>query len=495
MNKKGQELKYVMELLKITGQQLANMINVDRTLVSKWKNGSRPFDISIQYFSKIVEAIIIINEKQNIQTLERFFNEIIPNMNTSNKNWLNHSLSRWLSGAIEYNVPVTIRSNSKALYSANIDIYRGNSGIRKAIISFFNYALSLPSGQQLLFSDMYDTTWLIEDKGFLIKWQNMLIKILEKGHHISIIHNTGRELESITNMVFEYLPIYFSGNITSYYYQKIDSNVSSPSIIVIKGQLALMSMNSTSNNNDRYTSIYKDPFSISQMENIFSRRLTVSPKLVDLYNTDNKNIIRLTKSIIKLSKKNDSSYTLTQIPLFTTMTKETLIDVLKENSINSNRIEQILHTHDTINSFFTNCINKYHIRHLYNIFSLKKYAALEEIPSLELSTYALEPVTISRKYALLHIKNVIAMLIENENFEVSLFPLEKLKMPKKTTISVKQNCFIYSYSHYPNKPHILSSESMVTNGFFYKLKKTWDNIPVINKDKKWVITQLQNLIE
>jgi len=491
---KNNPLSYIMEILNISGQQLADILLVDRSLVSKWKNGSRPFNASISHFNNAILAFIKFNEQQNIQILERFFKQVIPTLDISAENWLNQALRMWLSGTLDCEAPIINKKNIKCLYSTYIDIYSGNSGIQNAFLALFDYALSLPPGQQLLFSDFTDIEWLLEDQHFKTLWQQKLLEILEKGHYISIIHNTGRTAKNLSGILFKWLPLYFYKNLTSHYYQQIDKNASAPSVYIIKGHYALMSMCSTNNEKDRYTAIYKDFFSISQMENIFHNRLTHSKELVSLYDYSSKNVKNFFNNISLYGEKKDDSYFFTPIPIFASMHSNTLLHVLKDNKVNESCINKIMDIHSFINNFFIQSVTKYNIRHFHDLYSLKRYSELVEIPSLELSTISNQKIMISKKHCHLHISNLIKLLEDNENYNVSLYSFDKLNFPRKISLWVKQNCFVYSYSHLEKKPHVLSYESMITTGFFSNFETIWNHIPIVNKDKTWVISQLKKLL-
>ncbi|MBN2853134.1 MAG: helix-turn-helix transcriptional regulator, partial [Clostridia bacterium] len=385
-------LKYIMELLKVSGQQLADRISVDRTLVSKWKNGARPFDPSIVHFSKTVSSLIEINNSQGINTLERFFDNLVSKEDKNNKDWLFTALRKWLSGGLKFLEVEPMELSQGELYTATIDIYHGNQGKRDAIMKLLDYVLSLSSAQELLVSDMENMIWLTENPSYMIKWQEKMAEILKNGHHITIIHNTSRDIESVSNIVFNWLPLYFSGNLVSYYYQNVDNNISAPSVYIIKDHAAILSMCSSVKCKHRYTALYKDPFSTSQMERIFKVRLSVSSSLVDLFSFTQKNISILTQRILKLGSKNDDVYLMTPAPVFTTMSKETLINVLIENQIKKELIDEIVTVHQGIRNFFLKDISKYFCRQFYDLDVLRDYADSDEIIYLELSNFTLKPV-------------------------------------------------------------------------------------------------------
>jgi hypothetical protein len=82
-------LAYAMEKLKITEKTLGNLLNVDKSLVNKWKNRRRPFTSVHPQFNKAVERIAEIYSKSNAD-LKRAFLSQLPANYPSNAKELMH---------------------------------------------------------------------------------------------------------------------------------------------------------------------------------------------------------------------------------------------------------------------------------------------------------------------------------------------------------------------------------------------------------------------
>lgn len=50
-------LIFIMKKLNVTEKQLANMINVDKSLINKWKNRKRHFSTATIHFDSVVDAL------------------------------------------------------------------------------------------------------------------------------------------------------------------------------------------------------------------------------------------------------------------------------------------------------------------------------------------------------------------------------------------------------------------------------------------------------
>jgi len=493
LSKSNQALAYIMSLLHISGQHLADAILVSRSLVSKWKNQKLPFNPSIYHFNNVVDAIITINKQQNTQTLERFLESVIPNLDKSDYHWLDNSLRLFLSGNIDYSIENKNKNKNKSLYTTNIDVYRDMTGKRAAIIDFFEYALSLKDRQEIFLSDMGNLSWVLDYPKFVNKWKNLMLELLNEGHHITVIHNSNRPESQIYKIIYNWLPLYFTGNLSSFYYQKMDDNISFPSLYVIKNHIAILSLNSSSAPDNYYTALYKDPFSVSQIENQINEYLESSSTLIEIYDYDLNDINVLSKKMVEKGRNDDELYLFARIPTFSTMSSETLLTVLKENDINPTLTEEILLIHKEIQGFFIK--NKYFRRHFYDIDKIREYVTKDRIEYQEISTLAKKPVYVSNSAFKQHFSDLKSFVLKNENYELCLTSLSKFKIPKNSNILVRQNCFVYAYPQFAEKGLVYSTEDVIIKSFYTMLDRLWKRIPTINKDKNWVISQLDKHIK
>lgn len=67
---------YLLKSLKISPSKMAQALNVDRSLVSKWKNGSRKIDTNAAYFDNAIDYLIERNRELEIEFLEKLFSSI-----------------------------------------------------------------------------------------------------------------------------------------------------------------------------------------------------------------------------------------------------------------------------------------------------------------------------------------------------------------------------------------------------------------------------------
>jgi len=226
---------YIIDLLEISGKELANFINVDRTLVSKWKNNARPLKEKSPHFNRITIALIAFNNNRGDAVLERFFREVYPNVDRNEPDYLYTCLNRWLIGKDLGNFSSfnDWRRAKSSLYSTNVDIYKGNQGKRDAILEFFNYALELPQGQEIYISDTDSFEWITEDMAFYQLYHSKLNDLAVKGHNIIIVYDPTQDPKAVSSFDYFRLSKYFSGKVTAfglqYFHTRSQFIYSSPS--------------------------------------------------------------------------------------------------------------------------------------------------------------------------------------------------------------------------------------------------------------------------
>ena len=88
-------LGQIMDLLYINGSDLAHRAHIDRTMVSRWKNGRLEFSMKSSCFEDIVNVILDINESQNLEILELFFKSVYHREIESRKD-LHRCVVAWL---------------------------------------------------------------------------------------------------------------------------------------------------------------------------------------------------------------------------------------------------------------------------------------------------------------------------------------------------------------------------------------------------------------
>ena len=133
-----------------------------------------------------------------------------------------------------------------------------------------NLALSLPPPQELLlYSQSSQENWYSEDKMFSTTWKNNYLEILRRGNYISLVHSLDHQISSVINMLIEWLPMELTGKLKSYYFPKYSNKPLKPSVLVIKGHAAILSVSNYNSSEPSFTHFFTDPITVQQAQAIF----------------------------------------------------------------------------------------------------------------------------------------------------------------------------------------------------------------------------------
>ncbi len=235
----NEKFNLLMKMSNTTNTLLATAINVDPSLVSRWRTGSRePGDAS--RFIQQIGAYFASRAKHDFQrvALLELTGHSLEDKNVEEQIIAVH-LSRWLSneskirtesiqklldtiGAPERpeslakrNIPFPMEPSGLPLDSQT---FFGDNGLQAAVIKLLLQALQAPSGGKLLLYSDEGMQWMLVNPEFTLLWSYLLSECIKHGVTIEIIHTLNRDSVELSAAVQKWLPFYLTGAITSYYY-------------------------------------------------------------------------------------------------------------------------------------------------------------------------------------------------------------------------------------------------------------------------------------
>jgi len=435
---------YILDLLELTGKDLAEMIKVDRTLVSKWKNNARPLKQKSLHFDAIVQTFIISNHKRKDTVLERFFRKIYPNIDLNEPDYLETCLTLWLKGQ-DLGLFSSINSHQKsekALYSANIEIFQGNQGKRDALLILFDYALELPPGQEIFISDLEENSWLTEDQAFYDLYTNKVNELSTYGHNVIIIYSPIHNSEDLLNFDYLKLTKYFTGRVTTY---MIGANQGfGPSLFIIHKHMLLLSMDSDSSGN-RYVSLYRDPVSIQQMVKMFAVRLERAQPMISTYSSHGTSLKGFTENLLTVIDDLDDAYFLSPMPPFSTMPDQLLSDILSDNQANDQQMFELMQMHKLNKKLFYRNKKRATLDAIFSKERILEALSQDMIRVDDISTLIKKEVYITRQQFIEHLQSLLVLSKEHDNFNITVASYKDIDHLSHCLIWLIKNQMLYSY--------------------------------------------------
>lgn len=256
----SEKLNVLMNLLNISNIRLARVLNVDSSLISRFRNGLRTplknnslMESLCSYFYKIARQneleqelfdLIVISVSQ-FQSKEEFIQSFVKWFSDENEQYDAGIMDSFLEGLDNMGIiqipdlpPLSSILTTDILKDQSNE-YIGTDGIRQAVIRFLGtVAMSENFGTLKLYSDQ-NMNWLSSDSGFLQKWAALMYAVLIKKTPVIIIHNINRNLHEMLIGIEKWLPLYMSGLVEGFYRRSHSDPWFSHTLFVAPGTAAI----------------------------------------------------------------------------------------------------------------------------------------------------------------------------------------------------------------------------------------------------------------
>ena len=229
----GEKLNAVMELAELSNVRFGKLINVDTSYVSRFRSGLR----SPKSNPKTTDAVctVLLNrlyEQKKIKQLgaimklspeslkdtdeafTRFRNWLFDADEADNSPIVEKLIENIDAFSLDAKMPLPLFAEAVDNISEDA-VYFGMTGLQNAVVRFLGTAIRSNAKELLLYSDQ-NIDWMI-DPPFRINWAALMLRCVKQGIHICIIHTIDRDLTEMIDAITNWLPLYMSGMIESYY--------------------------------------------------------------------------------------------------------------------------------------------------------------------------------------------------------------------------------------------------------------------------------------
>ncbi len=283
----SERLEQTMSLSGISNSQLSRLINVDASLISRYRSGVRMPKANTETAQRLSDVLFHrIKSNNNLSALsgimdfptseidESFFStwlydfDVLHDTVSSAAEKLLDTFDsyRAYSGTDLTGIAQTI---PKELITDTKEVYFGNAGLQNAVIRFLAAAIENHVPRLYLYSDQ-NVEWLFGDNTFRLRWAALMSACIKNGTRIRIIHNIDRNLNEMIGAISGWLPLYMSGMIEPYYCRMAVSGRFSHTIFLCPDIACIEACHVVGTENDGFYRYHTDP----EFLNIFHREFT-----------------------------------------------------------------------------------------------------------------------------------------------------------------------------------------------------------------------------
>ena len=225
----GERLDKAMTLLQIPNSQLAGVLNIDGSVVSRYRSGvlypNRNEQVKERLCDHLVSRAEGLGRKEELsalcgvgaedlspETLSDWLFDMTEDRPSEMAETLFRSIDAFTPGR---GVP---ESASQLPPIREAEKYRGTQGLRGAVVRFLSDAARL-GGELLLYSDE-PMDWMSGDRDYFALWASLMVACVRNGVRIRIIHNVDRIGPEMVDAIHGWFPLYMSGMIEPYVFRK-----------------------------------------------------------------------------------------------------------------------------------------------------------------------------------------------------------------------------------------------------------------------------------
>lgn len=231
----GEKLDAVMGLVEMTNVKLSQKLNVDASLISRFRSGARSPKSNSALAGRLCHLlygrVITMGRQAALARLmgvtvpeadEGHFSRWLCDFDTFEADWaaaadrLLTAFDADLSEAGEGQMPPLDAVMPAVADGAQPTFYIGASGFRAAVLCFLRTALYRNAKRLWLYSDQ-PMDWLVSDSAFHTKWTALMRACVKRGTRIRMIHSIDRGLNEMQAAIRSWLPLYMSGMMEPYY--------------------------------------------------------------------------------------------------------------------------------------------------------------------------------------------------------------------------------------------------------------------------------------
>lgn len=296
----GSKLSAVMDMLELSNTRLARAVNVDPSLISRFRNGlhspgeTRPSREGLAAF--LLERIRQQNLVEELASLRRITPGHLAGVEGLSlfSDWLYENAPEQGATAIDqllesldsFSVqPVDLAASPPLPAPEDTPaVYWNEAGLRQAVLRFLSDAARL-GGELWLYSDE-SMDWLTDDVQFKARWAFLMLSCLKAGVKIRVLCNIDGGVGEMVAAIRSWLPLYMSGLIEPYACRKPKDPRFSRTMFLHRGHAGILGAHAAASTGPRWYDYITGPEKLASLECAYQGLVSISESLLTIYTGD-----------------------------------------------------------------------------------------------------------------------------------------------------------------------------------------------------------------
>ncbi len=503
----SQKLRLLMELTSTKSSQLASIIKVDPSLVSRLLNGKRQIPKNAEYLKTMSEyfaahittnyqrdALLVYTEKNYID-----FSNITKTAQVI-ESWLlsDDSTSRYQTGEFLSSFDRTklsfsgefaeesLLSNLGPLNKTQVYAFYGDDGKRVANLFFEELILSADRVCHIKLITEGNVDWLWKDSEYSSKVTANIKEAVLMGFEITRIVPRNQSISMAYDSVRRWLSLYSTGRVNSYYYPYLRDQIAHRTLYVAPGIAALSSIAIGNQSESRLTTVTTNPEMISAYSEELDDYLNLCVPATAAYFSESSEY-KMRQCLTSFYECEADCITISGGLSFITTPKELFLgNVIYSEEFNAKNLE---YGFDSKLLEFEKTLEKYSCTEILTLDSLDDVIAGKTI-CIANTAFQGTPLFYTADAYIMHLNNIVEMLEKHQNYNVILSESREFE----SAIYVKEGFQVLIFTNNEQKPvYKIEYSEMVSSIWGYTKEKTRTSSS-IESNKKEVISKIDEFV-
>ena len=495
------KLTRLMKNFNVTNHKLAKAISVDPSLVSKWVNGKRTPPAKSLHIYQIAEFFLKLPYDEYAQPLlTEILAQYFPDLDLDNYIARRRAMIEWLA---EEKLPPLekLQSNhvkAKTTYGESFaplagmpgyyETFAGYQGKRQAVIRFLNTVLESTGTVELLLISQENIKWITEDEDFLLKWKLLLAESAARGHRIKIIHTVNRDINQITTMINNWMPMHLTGQVESFYHPRYEEPALLKSVFIYPGKIALLAF-STPTSESEYTFCFEDKTVLRLMEIYYRSFLAQCRPLIRGFSGNE--ILDISAEVIGSQVKPGYFYTLRDNLMLHLMSPDLFARIIERSDLSRPDKVKRIELHRYYAELFQQSVKFNRFREICPLTAIDMLVGENAYVCPRCEYLLLDGIELTGEELREYLTCIITALEEYENYELILFSTRPSLIPENISFSFKEDYYAMVFSSVDRPYAIKTDEANILYAFEDYFEEIYGQIPINNRSKSWIIEKLK----
>lgn len=298
----SEKLDFLMNIIGISGGELAHAISLDPSYISRLRHGKRELpkeqhfmNSLAHYFSEHIKSDYqkkllydamgySVAWPSDREKSEKCILKWLLTENAAQRELIQNVIQR---AAVSFPVDMAISIDHHVdLESSRNDkreLYYGIEGKREAFLRFLVLAADSEKPLEMHMYSDEDLGWLSEDPGFSGKTLSLLTSCAKDGKKIKIVHPLRQDEDAMLYVVRRWIPVYLTGYVEPYYYPIIRDELYYRTVFVIPGVAAMISSSAEGNLCEGITFFLTEPRAVAVAEAELAHLISLSKPLAKVF--------------------------------------------------------------------------------------------------------------------------------------------------------------------------------------------------------------------